>query len=120
MPTDLLDGAPLVRFDPHREISPFALFRMLADGRSPLLVDVRPEPGMRMLAGAEPLPGPDWSPPDDRDTVLFDDDGTLALEVLARFPEAERARALFGGLDLYEFALDPEIVGRETFLRRSG
>jgi len=28
-----------------------------------------------------------------------------------------RVRALFGGLDLYRFALDPEIVGAETFLR---
>ena len=117
MPTDLLDGTPLVRFDPQREISPFALFRMLVEGRSPLLVDVRPAPGTRTLAGAEPHPGPDWSPPDDRDTVLFDDDGALALAVLARYPEAERVRALFGGLDLYEFALDPEIVGQETFLR---
>ncbi len=120
MPTDLLDGTPLVRFDPQREISPFALFRMLVEGRPPLLLDVRSAPGTRTLAGAQPLPGPDWSPPDDRDTVLFDDDGELALAVLARFPEAARARALFGGLDLYEFALDPEVVGRETFLRREG
>ena len=30
----------------------------------------------------------------------------------------ERCRALFGGLDLYEFALDPAVVGGETYLRR--
>jgi hypothetical protein len=30
-----------------------------------------------------------------------------------------RVRALFGGLDLYEFSLDPEVVGEETFLVRS-
>lgn len=117
MPTDLLDGTPLVRFDPQREISPFALFRMLVEERAPLLVDVRPAPGTRTLAGAQLLPGPNWSPPDDRDTVLFDDDGALALVVLARYPKAERMRALFGGLDLYEFTLDPEVVGRDTFLR---
>ncbi len=26
-------------------------------------------------------------------------------------------KALFGGLDLWEFALDPAVVGAETFLR---
>jgi hypothetical protein len=25
---------------------------------------------------------------------------------------------LFGGLELYEFALDPEVVGEQTFLAR--
>ena len=28
----------------------------------------------------------------------------------------ERCKALFGGLDLYGFALDPEVVGQETYL----
>ena len=30
-----------------------------------------------------------------------------------------RVKALFGGLDLYEFSLDPEVVGSETFLVRA-
>jgi hypothetical protein len=29
-----------------------------------------------------------------------------------------RVKALFGGLQLYEFALDPEVVGAETYLLR--
>ena len=30
-----------------------------------------------------------------------------------------RVKALFGGLELYEFSLDPEVVGSETYLRRA-
>ena len=30
-----------------------------------------------------------------------------------------RVKALFGGLELYEFSLDPEVVGQETYLLRS-
>jgi hypothetical protein len=29
-----------------------------------------------------------------------------------------RVKALFGGLDLYEFSLDPEVLGQDTFLLR--
>jgi hypothetical protein len=50
--------------------------------------------------------------------VLFDDDGNTAV-ALARELQAAghaRVRALFGGLELYAFALDPEVVGAETFL----
>ena len=31
----------------------------------------------------------------------------------------ERVKMLFGGLELYEFSLDPEVVGSETFLERT-
>ncbi|HXU45415.1 MAG TPA: hypothetical protein VN783_07810 [Thermoanaerobaculia bacterium] len=123
MPTRFLgddDGTPVVQFDPILEISPYHVFRRLQEGDPPLLVDVRPEPGARTLAGAIPYPGPDWSPPDDRDVVLFDDDGSLAIDGARHMQEAgcERVKALFGGLDLWEFALDPEVVGAETYLRR--
>lgn len=120
MPTQFLNGdVPVVEFDARREISPFTLFRRLRDGRTPLLVDVRAQPGERSLRGAVPWRA-DLEPPDDRDTVLFDDDGAGALELAARL-QADghaRVRALFGGLDLYEFALDPEVVGDETYLER--
>jgi hypothetical protein len=123
MPTREYGSAPVVEFDPQVEISPFALFRRLRDGRNvPLLVDLRPAPADVTLAGALPWPGADWEPPDDADTVLFDDDGARAV-VMTRELQArgcERVRALFGGLDLYRFALDPEVVGAETFLRRAG
>jgi hypothetical protein len=122
VPTRYLeDSTPVVQFDPQLEVSPFALFRSLKEGRGPLLVDVRPEPGILMLAGAIPYPGPDWSPPADRDVVLFDDDGTVALDGARHMQAAgwPKVKALFGGLELYEFSLDPEVVGEETFLVRA-
>jgi hypothetical protein len=124
MPTRFLDDAtPVVQFDPLLEISPFALYRRLKDGDPPLLLDVRPEPGGRLnLQGSLPYPGPEWSPPADRDVVLFDDDGAIAVDGARHMQSAgwPRVKALFGGLELYEFSLDPEVVGEETFLVRQG
>jgi hypothetical protein len=113
------DGKPVVAFDPRLEISPFALFRRLDEGRELLLVDVRlPRTGAKTLKGAQRLAGDDWQPPPDLDVVLFDDDGSAAVERAARLIEAghQRVRALFGGLELYEFSLDPQVVGAETYL----
>jgi hypothetical protein len=123
VPTRFLeDSTPVVQFDPQLEVSPFVLFRRLKEGQPPLLVDVRPVPGNLTLATAIPYPGPDWSPPADRDVVLFDDDGTVALEGAHHMQAAgwPRVKALFGGLELYEFSLDPQVVGEETFLVRLG
>ena len=119
MPTHYTpDKTPIVHFDVHLEVSPFALFRRLREGRAPVLVDVRPRPVGRTLRGAIPLPGPEWEPPEDSDVVFFDEDGSQATELARSFQErgAERVRALFGGLELYAFALDPEVVGAETYL----
>jgi hypothetical protein len=99
--------------DPWMEISPFALFRTLKEGRPLLLVDVRPAPGALTLAGSIPWPGPEWIPPAGAEVVLFDDDGALAGEIARRYPGS---RALFGGLELYDFSLDPAVVGEERFL----
>jgi hypothetical protein len=109
----------VIRFDPQLEISPFALFRALTEGRRPLLIDARTMPGAPSFAGAAPWPGADWSPPD-ADVVLFDDDGSLAGEAARRLQGEghARVRALFGGLALYDFALDPAVVGAERFLVR--
>lgn len=122
MPTRYLeDETPVVQFDVQLEVSPYAVFRRLRDGDPPLLVDVRPRPGALTLRGAIPYPGPEWSPPADRDVVLFDDDGALAVEGARHMQAAgwPRVKALFGGLALYEFALDPEVVGAETYLVRA-
>jgi hypothetical protein len=122
MPTRYLDDAtPVVQFDPQHEVSPFALFRRLKDGDPPLLVDVRPAPGRLSLEGAVPYLGEDWAPPRDRDVVLIDDDGSVAIEGARHIQAAgwPNVKALFGGLELYEFSLDPEVVGEETFLRKS-
>lgn len=121
MPTRYLDDeTPVVQFDPLLEVSPFVLFRRMKEGEAPLLVDVRPEPGPLTLQGAIPYPGPDWSPPQDRDVVLFDEDGSIAIEGARHMQSAgyPRVKALFGGLELYEFSLDPEVVGQETYLIR--
>jgi hypothetical protein len=121
MPTRYLDDAtPVVQFDPQLEISPFALFRRLKDGDPPLLLDVRSAPSRLTLQGAVPYPGPEWSPPADRDVVLLDDDGATAVDGARHMQAAgwPRVKALFGGLDLYEFSLDPDVVGEETFLLR--
>ena len=125
MPTRYLDDeTPVVQFDPLLEVSPFLLFRRLregpGEGQLPLLIDVRPDPGELSLQGSIPYPGPDWSPPADRDVVLFDDDGSIAIEGARHMQAAgwPRVKALFGGLELYEFSLDPQVVGEETFLVR--
>lgn len=123
MPTRYLeDATPVVQFDPQHEVSPFLLFRQMKEGKSPVLVDVRPAPGALSLQGAIPYPGPEWSPPKDEDVVLFDDDGSIAIEGARHMQAAgwPRVKALFGGLELYEFSLDPEVVGEETFLVRTG
>jgi hypothetical protein len=122
MPTRYLeDGAtPVVQFDPQLEVSPFAVFRRLREGRPPLLIDVRPRPGPLTLAGARAYPGPEWAPPAEEDVVLFDDDGATALEGARHMQAAgyPRVRSLFGGLELWEFSLDPQVVGAETYLVR--
>ncbi len=120
MPTVRLDDdTPVVQFDPLVEVSPFQLFRQLREGKAPPLFDVRPQPSGFTLAGAERIDPERWEPPAGGDAVLFDDDGELAVPRVRRLREAGhvRVRALFGGLELWAFALDPEVVGAETFLR---
>ena len=121
MPTHFRsDEKPIVRFDPMLEVSPFTLFRRLADGRAPRLVDVRAEPSERTLRGAERMPGSDWRPEPNDEVLLFDEDGSEALPIVSKLRESgfEHVKMLFGGLELYEFSLDPEVVGSDTFLER--
>ena len=64
------------------------------------------------------MPGPDWRPMENQRVVLFDDDGSRSVQ-LAGDLQAEGfadVRALFGGLELYGFSLDPEIVETDTYL----
>lgn len=121
------DDAPVVQFDPSLEISPFTLFRRLKAGTAPRLVDVRslaprPSDSERSLAGAERPEDEDWAPSSKaEEVVLLDDHGNAAAQRARRLQEQgySGVKALFGGLDLYEFSLDPEIVGSETFLLKS-
>lgn len=107
-----------IQFDPQLEVSPFTVFRRLREGRPPLLIDVRREPGPLTLRGAIPYPGPHWKPSEDADVVLFDEDGSLALEAARQLQAAghARVRSLFGGLELWDFSLDPQVVGEERYL----
>lgn len=117
------DGTPIVQFDATLEISPFALLRRLQSASPPVLIDGRVESDRRLtLAGALPYPGPDWTPEDrDQQIVIFDDRGHEALEMVADLRKRgyEQVRLLFGGLELYEFSLDPEVTGQETYLVRA-
>jgi len=124
MPTRISDdGTPIVTFDSILEISPFTLFKRLKQGRTMLLVDVRDVPGSRTLEGSVVEPDPHWTPAEpEMEVVLFDDDGSVAVAAARRLQEAgyNGVKALFGGLDLYEFALDPQVVGEETYLVSAG
>ena len=122
MPTYLRqDRKPVVQFEPALEITPFVLFRRLKNGQEVRLLDVRATPSELNLAGAERWPGEGWEPEDDRQVVLFDHDGREAVPIARRLQAAgfEQVRVLFGGLELYEFSLDPQVVGDETYLVRT-
>lgn len=113
-----------IRFDPEVHLSPYTLFRRLQRCRErpeeapPLLADLREGGPRPRLAGSRPWPGPGWEPPADRDVVLVDQDGEQALETARRLRGEGHPRvwALYGGLALYDFALDPAVVGDERFL----
>lgn len=108
-------------FEVDLHISPVRLFRRLHDAHegvapAPVLLDLRETPGPLALRGA--LPFEEGAVPDDRDVVLVDDTGDKALAMARRLHERgfTRVRALYGGLELYDFALDPRVVGEERFL----
>lgn len=111
-------GTPVVQFDPQLEVPPYTVYRRLKEGDPPLLIDVRPTGGRLALMGARALPAPDWTPPREMDVVLVDDDGATAVEMARRLQAAgfPKVRALFGGLQLYEFSLDQQVVGTENYL----
>lgn len=119
MPTSF-DAAdvPTVQFDPQLEISPFKLFRDLRDGKAPIIMDVRSGSPAKTIRGAQPSPPGDWEPEPNQVVVLIDDDGSIAVPKAQEFQTRgfARVKALFGGLDLYEFSLDPQILGEDTYL----
>ena len=118
MPTHFDDDeTPIVQFDMRYEISAFLIFRRLRDGKPVTLIDVREDPSGYTLQGGQRVSA-DWEPPTDRPVVLFDDDGTEAIKAAEHYHERgfTNVKALFGGLDLWKFSLDPEVVGQETFL----
>lgn len=112
------DDKPIVQFDPRVEMSPFQLLRRLRSDHPPQMIDTRSGPRGHTFAGSRRLPGPDWTPSESAEVVLFDEDGSEAFRIAERL-QAEGhpgVKALFGGLELYRFALDPEVVGEDTCL----
>jgi hypothetical protein len=99
-----------VELDLGCQISPYTVYRRLAEGEVLLLVDLRTAasgPRPRPLRHALGPPARDWLPPPDSDVVLFDQDGESALERARELRSRGHARvwALFGGLDLWDLAL---------------
>lgn len=112
--------------DPEIHLSPYTLYRWLSEGRRLVSADVRPRPSGdappgRTLLGAESVPGPGWTPPAGLPVILFDDDGRTAAPLARRLRAAghDQVHALFGGLELYDYALDPQVVGEYRFLVRA-
>src|ERR1700687_3242848 len=111
-------GTPVVQLDTQLEVRPHTTPGRRKEGDPPLLIDVRPAGGRLALMGARALPGKEWTPPPEMDVVLVDDGGAWSVEIARRLQAAgfPRVRALFGGLQLYEYSLDPQVVGPETYL----
>lgn len=118
-PADL----PPVRFDPAIDVSPYELFRRLREGRPPALYHLQGRERFRLtLYGARPVTEDrlraGWTPPEE-ESFWLDGDGVRSREVALdlRRRGARGVRALFGGLRLYDYALDPRVVGEERYLR---
>lgn len=113
-------------FDPDLHIAPAALLHKLRAGASLQLLDMRTGAVETRLRGAEPLPegkkwDVHWSPTPGVDAVLVDEDGTAATEAVRAWRRAGYGdvRAIYGGMRLYEYSLDAEVVG-ERFLEAVG
>lgn len=121
-PGSFVGEPPEVDLDSAVHVSPYALFRWLRTRRPLMLVDVRPgrgAPYTLSLLDAVPHPERGWLDlPAHRDVVLFDDDGDRATRLARLYRQRGhlRVRSLFGGLSLYDFALDPLVVGRQRHL----
>lgn len=107
-------------FEPGIHTSPYTLLRLLASARPPLVVDLRPpaHSPRRTLSGSVAWRGGVW-PFGDRQAVLVDEHGDHRTEEwVQRLKRAghHQVRTLYGGLALYDHALDPLVVGDQRYL----
>lgn len=113
-----------MRFDPELHVSPYRLFERLVEAaeggvEAPLLVDVRATAGGICFDVAIRYE-PGWQPPAGRPAVLIDLDGTAATHLARELRRRGHSgvAALYGGLRLYDHALDPGVVGDGRFVSR--
>jgi hypothetical protein len=104
-----------LEFDPGIDLDPYTLFHRLQEGTVPRLLALTST--TPSLPGAVP-----WSPgdplPEAAELILIDQDGTAARPLALRLREEghTHVRALFGGVEFYDYCLDPRVVGEERFL----
>jgi len=106
-------------FDPALDCDPYTLFRRLQEGTPPLLLALSAT--NPRLTAAQPW-NPDQPLPTATEIVLVDQDGTIARSLALRLRQAghHHVHALFGGIALYDYCLDPRVVGDERFLQAQG
>ena len=99
-------------FEVGLHVSPYQLFRRLTNGERPPMVDLRAT-GRSLIGATRGEPGSAFAP----GTILIDRDGLAATETARRARAAGTdVRALYGGIELWDFALDPLVVGEQRFL----
>ena len=110
-------------FDPEIHVSPHALFRRLQDAAesakvAPRLLDLRPPGAAVRFRGAVGFSEGVRAPHARTLVILVDDDGLEATRRARELREAGHTGvyALYGGMELYDYALDPLVVGPERFL----
>jgi hypothetical protein len=99
-------------FEEEIHVSPYELFRRLQEGERPPLVDLR-DAGLTLVGARRGLSSEEWP----AGAILIDHDGRQA-SARAREIQAlgREVKALYGGIELWDFALDPLVVGEERFL----
>lgn len=113
----LTPPAPPRPVDPVTEVDPYTLFARLVADQRPILVDTRRESVGPTFRHAVSWTEGQWTF-GDADVVLFDGYGRDAAALAARLHDRghRNVRALYGGLALYDLAIDPAVVGHERFL----
>lgn len=108
----MADFDPPPPFEDGLHVSPYDLFRRLSDGEHPAMVDLRAT-GTTLVGAVRGATATSLAP----GTVLIDEDGQGAAEAARRArAEGLNVRALYGGIRLWDFALDPLVVGTDRFL----
>ena len=96
-------------------ISPFELFRRLTDGETPTMIELRADGVTLRGAVRRPALAADSELPAGAILIDWSDAETTRLARLQRAAGRD-VRALYGGIELWDFALDPQVVGEERFL----